>query len=107
MIITGCAVELVCTMFYRAMIMRNSVKTSSGKATLGSLPVQAAALSYYWKLWLGALHKGFKGDECQALNEFNNQAMANIHEDVHNDRQILSMMDLMALTDPPSQQMLP
>jgi hypothetical protein len=57
------------------------------------------ALSCYWKLWLEALEKGFQGDEGQAWNEFTAHAMASIPEDVRYNRDILSMMDVLALTE--------
>jgi hypothetical protein len=62
-------------------------------------PLRSTSLSCYWKLWLEALDKGFKGDEGQAWKKFTAQAMASIPEDVHNNINILSMADLMALTD--------
>jgi hypothetical protein len=67
----------------------------------GPWPLRAAALSCYWKLWLEALDKGFNGNEGQAWNKFTTQSMDSITEDVREDRDILSMADLMALTTPP------
>jgi hypothetical protein len=43
--------------------------------------------------------KGFKGDEGQAWNEFTTLAMASIPEDKRDDRDILSMMEPMALVN--------
>jgi hypothetical protein len=43
--------------------------------------------------------KGFKGDEAQAWNEFTTLAMNSIPDDVRNDRNFLSVMDMLALTD--------
>jgi hypothetical protein len=65
----------------------------------GPWPLRATALSCYWKLWLEALEKWFNGDKGQAWNVFTAKAMASIPEDVRDDRDILSMMNCMALTD--------
>jgi hypothetical protein len=75
------------------------------KTSQGPWPLRAAALSCYWKLWMDALGKGFKGDEGHAWNEFTAQSMVRIAEDFHDDKDILSMMDFMAITDthPPGQ----
>jgi hypothetical protein len=71
----------------------------------GPWPLRAAALSFYWNLWLEALDKGLKYEEGQAWNKFTAQAMAIIPEAVRNDRDILSMIDLLVLRDitPPDQ----
>jgi hypothetical protein len=65
----------------------------------GPWPLKAAALSCYWKLWMEALDKGFEGDEAQAWNRFTNLIMKIIHEDVRDDRDVLSVSDLLALTE--------
>jgi hypothetical protein len=57
------------------------------------------AFSCFWELWLEALERGFHGDQDQARNEFTIHSMASIPEDVRDDRYILSMTDLLALTD--------
>jgi hypothetical protein len=62
------------------------------------LSLKAAALSCYWKLWLEALDKGFEGNEAQAWNDVTTLVMKSIPEDVRDDRDILSMMDMLALT---------
>jgi hypothetical protein len=62
-------------------------------------PLRTTDLSCYWEIWLEALERGFKGDQGQSWDAFTTQAMASTPEDVHDDRGILFMMDLLALTD--------
>jgi hypothetical protein len=62
-------------------------------------PLWKTDLSCFWKLWLEALERGFQGDQDQAWNEFTAQAMDSIPEDVRDNRDILSITDLLALTD--------
>jgi hypothetical protein len=71
----------------------------------GPWSLRTAALSCFWKFWLEALGRGFEGDQVQAWNNFTAHVMASIPEDIRDDRDILSMMDLQALTDstPPEQ----
>jgi hypothetical protein len=69
------------------------------QAIQGPCPLRTAALSCFWKLWLEALEIGFEGDQGQARDNFTAQAMDSIFEEVHNDRDILSMTDLLALVD--------
>jgi hypothetical protein len=69
------------------------------QASQGPCPLRTAALSCYWKLWLEALERGFEGDQGQAWDNFTTQAMSSIPEDIRDDRYILSMTDLLALTD--------
>jgi hypothetical protein len=69
------------------------------QAIQGPCPLRTAALSCFWKLWLEALERGFEVYQGQAWDNFTAQAMASIPEDVHDDRDIVSMTDLLALTD--------
>jgi hypothetical protein len=63
----------------------------------GPCPLRAAALSCYWKLWLEAMYKGFKGDAGQAWDKFTTLAMNIIPEDIRDNKDLLSMADLLAL----------
>jgi hypothetical protein len=62
-------------------------------------PLRAAALSCYWKLWLEAMDKGFKGDKGQVWDKFTALTMSSIPEDIRNDRDLLSMTDLLDIMD--------
>jgi hypothetical protein len=45
------------------------------------------------------MERGFEGDQGQACEKLTTQAMDSIPKDVRDDRDILSVMDLLALTD--------
>jgi hypothetical protein len=67
----------------------------------GPWPLKAPSLSCFCKLCLEALVSGFEGDESKAWNAYTILVMESILEDVHAGRDVLSMMDLLALADPP------
>jgi hypothetical protein len=78
---------------------QSSTNDTEPQASQGPWPLWTAALSCYWKLLLEALERGFEVDQGQSWDNFTAQAMASIPEDVHDDRDILSTMDLLALVE--------
>jgi hypothetical protein len=78
------------------------------RVSQGPWPLRTAALSCYWKLWLEDLERGLEVNQGQEWEDVTTQAMASIPKDVRDDRDILSMTDLLALTDsPPPEQCYP
>jgi hypothetical protein len=68
-------------------------------ASQGPWPLTPAALSCFWKLWLEALILGFDANQASAWDDYTTLSMEITPKDVHDDRCILPVADLLALTE--------
>jgi hypothetical protein len=65
----------------------------------GPCPLAAASFSCFWKLWLEALVRGVDADHVSVWDNNTTIATTNIPEDIHDNLDIMSMTDLLALMD--------